>query len=82
MAVQVAGGFIGEQHVRIGGERAGNRHTLLLASGQLAWRVGQAFAQPHALQQVAGFFAGVLAAFEFHRQHDVFQCIQAVEQLE
>jgi hypothetical protein len=49
VAVEVAGGFVGKQHVRFGGERAGNRHALLFAAGELARRVGQALAQADAL---------------------------------
>ena len=44
--------------------------------------MGQALAQADALQQLRGAFAGILAAVQFQRQHDVFQCIEAVEQLE
>jgi acyl-CoA thioesterase-1 len=81
VAVEVAGGFVGKQHVRFGGERAGNRHPLLFAAGELAWRVAQALAQADPLEQ-GGAFAGIFAAVELQRQHDVFQGIEAVEQLE
>ena len=43
--------------------------------------MAQALTQSDALQQVAGVFAGIFAAFQLHRQHDVFQCVKAVEQL-
>lgn len=82
VAVQVAGGFVGKQYVRVGGKRAGDGDPLLFASRQLTRRVGQALAKAYALKQVASLFAGVLAAFKLHRQHDVFQRIEAVEQLE
>ena len=36
----------------------------------------------NAFQQVAGMLAGILATLQFQRQHDVFQGIEAVEQLE
>lgn len=82
VAVEVAGGFVGKQHVGLGGKGAGNRHSLLFATGELARRMGQALAQADALQQLRGAFAGILAAVQLQRQHDVFQCIEAVEQLE
>lgn len=82
VAVEVAGGFIGKQHVRFCGKGTGNRHPLLLATGKLAWRVGQALAQAYTFQQVPGAFAGVFAAVQLQRQHDVFQRVEAVEQLE
>ena len=82
VAVEVAGGFIGKQHVRLRGKGAGNGYPLLLATGELAWRVSQALAQADTFQQVPGAFAGVFAAVQLQRQHDVFQRVEAVEQLE
>ncbi|MNO06710.1 hypothetical protein D3C81_2286020 [compost metagenome] len=38
-------------------------------------------AQADPLEQLGGAFAGVFAAIEFQGQHDVFQGIEAVEQL-
>lgn len=81
MAVEVAGGFIGEQHIRLGGKRSGNRYTLLLATGELARRVGQALTEADALEQFGRTLTRVFATVEFQRQHDVFQRIEAVEQL-
>ncbi|MNO85560.1 hypothetical protein D3C76_769330 [compost metagenome] len=82
MAVEVAGGLVGEQYRWVRGKGAGDGHPLLLATGQLARRVAQAFAQANPFEQGAGLFAGVAAAVELQRQHDVFQCVEAVEQLE
>ena len=82
VAVEVAGGLVGEQHVGFGGEGAGDGDALLLATGELARVVPQALAEADAIEQVAGAFAGVRAAFELQRQHDVLQGIEAVEQLE
>ena len=56
VAVQVAGGFIGKQHVGVGGERPGDGNPLLLATRKLAWRVAQALAQTDALEQMASMF--------------------------
>ena len=43
--------------------------------------MAQALPQPDALQQVPRVIARVCAALQLHRQHDVFQRIEAVEQL-
>ena len=58
VTVQVAGGFIGKQHVRFGGKRTGNRYPLLFATRQLARRMGQALAQAYAFQPMFGALAG------------------------
>ncbi|MNC35383.1 hypothetical protein D3C75_838670 [compost metagenome] len=44
--------------------------------------MGQALPQADPLQQLGGAAAGILAAIELQRQHDVFQGVEAVEQLE
>eukprot|EP00659_Diplonema_papillatum_P000289 gene290-411_t len=82
MAVEVAGGFIGKQHVRFGSKRPGNRYPLLLTPRELARRVGETLAQADTLQQVFGALAGVLATVQLQGQHHVFQRVEAVEQLE
>ena len=49
--VQGAGGLVREQHARVGGQRPGNAHALLLPAGNLRWvAVGQV-RQAHQLQQ-------------------------------
>jgi acyl-CoA thioesterase-1 len=81
MAVEVAGGLIGKQHVGLGGKRPGYRHALLFTAGELAWRMSEALAEAHALEQFGSPFTSIFTAVEFQRQHDVFQGIEAVEQL-
>src|SRR6266508_57627 len=49
--VQVAGGLVGEQHRRLGDQRAGDRHPLLLAAGELRGPVLQAVAEPDRLER-------------------------------
>ncbi|MCY1454197.1 hypothetical protein D9M71_712460 [compost metagenome] len=44
--------------------------------------MAQALAQAYPLEQAASMFAGILAPIELQRQHDVFQSVEAVEQLE
>src|SRR5690606_35899792 len=82
LAVQVAGGFVGEQHVRLCRECARNRYTLLLAAGELTWIMMQSGAKAYTVQQVASPLLRIAAAVQFQRQHDVFQRIETVEQLE
>ena len=72
-AVQIAGGFVGEQQAGLGGEGAGNGDPLLLAAGQLPWVMTQALAQADPLQQFGGSLAapgwGDLADW-WHRVRD------------
>ena len=44
--IEVAGGFVGQDHERIVDQRAGDGHALLLAAGELVGPVVQAVAQP------------------------------------
>lgn len=81
-AVEVAGGFVGEQHVRLRREGTGNGDPLLLAAGELARIVAQALAEADSLKQFSGALASGGAAFQFQGQHHVLQRIEAVEQLE
>ena len=81
-AVEVAGGFVGEQHVRLRREGTGNGDPLLLAAGELARIVAQALAEADSLEQFSGALASVGAAFQLQGQHHVLQRIEAVEQLE
>ncbi|MOA16086.1 hypothetical protein D3C78_1362800 [compost metagenome] len=82
VAVEVAGRLVGEQHRRFRGKGSGDGHALLLATRQLPWRVAQALTQADPFEQAAGMFAGVAATVQFQGQHDVFQGVKAVEQLE
>ncbi len=81
VTVEIAGWLVGKQHRRLTGEGAGNRHPLLLTAGQLPWVVAQPLAQTYSFKQGAGRGAGVGLTFQLQRQHDVFQGIEAVEQL-
>ena len=54
VAVQRTGGLVGEDDVPAVHQRTGNRHSLLLATGQLPRAVAGAFAQPQAPQQHLG----------------------------
>ena len=53
-AVEVAGGLVGEQDGRPGGEGAGQRHPLLLAARELARVVMAAVGEAHGGEQLVG----------------------------
>src|SRR3546814_5700247 len=54
LAVEVAGGLVADQQRRIGHDRAGDRHALLLAAGQLVGLVLRTVAKAHQLQRDLG----------------------------
>jgi len=53
LAVEVAGGLVGEQQARAGGEGPSNADALLFAPGELRRIVVESRAEPYALEQVA-----------------------------
>ena len=73
--VEIAGGLVGDQDRRIGGDGAGDRHSLFLAAGELARIVMHALGQADDAQG----HLGMGAPFFFRqrrqdqRQLDVFQ---------
>ena len=73
VAVEIAGGFVGDDQRRIGSQRPGDRHALLLAARQLSREMRQAFAEPHGLELGSGALEGVAAAGEFQRHGDIFE---------
>ena len=82
VGVEVAGGFVGKQDLRVGGKGARDGDALLLAAGQLARRVGGARGEADAIKPVGGAFACASArAGQFQRQQDVFQRGERGQQL-
>jgi len=70
--VEVGGGLVGQDDRRIVGERAGDRHPLLLPAGELLRPETEPVAEPDALQQSTGaLVGGVAGAGEVARQLDV-----------
>src|SRR5439155_8034803 len=51
ISVEVAGGLVADQQRRVGDDREGNRHALLLPARQLARLVGGAVGQTYQLQR-------------------------------
>ena len=72
--VQVAGGFVGHDDVRVGDDGPGDGHALLLAAGKLVGLVVGAVGQAHGGQGGQGVVApgGGGKACEQKRQLDVF----------
>ena len=52
LGVEVPGGLVGQQQQRVVGQRAGNRHPLLLAAGELVGHPLAERAQANLVQQV------------------------------
>ena len=50
--IEVAGRLVGQQQLRVVHERAGNRHALLLAAGQLVRMMAEPFAQADGAQRL------------------------------
>jgi hypothetical protein len=58
--VQVGGRLVGQDHRGVVGQRAGDRHPLLLPARQLLGPEAEPVAQPHALQQGLGALTGAM----------------------
>ena len=74
MAVQVAGGFVGDDQHGIGDQGACDGHTLLLSAGEFLGLVVHAVAQPNLLEhffcQLVPLFARVLVAAVIYQRQD------------
>ncbi len=82
LAIEVAGGLIGEQNGRTTIEGPGKRDPLLFTAGELCWQVVQAFAKPQLLKQRAGIAPAlaVAGATQQRRQLDVLQGVERRDQ--
>ena len=83
MGIQAAGRLICQHHSRMIDKSTGNRHTLLLASGQLIRFVRSAFGKPHEFQYLRGCFLSFLLSFPGNesRYHHIFQSRELRQQL-
>ena len=79
--IQNPGGFVGEQQRRPCRIGARNGNALLLPAGELSRIVFGAIGETDAGQDFLGRFSGHRVCGEFQRQHDVFQCGKAGQQL-
>ena len=83
--VEVAGRLVGQDQRRLGHERAGDGHALLLAAGELARLVVETLAESDALQRRGGERARVAlaaAAVVEQRQLDVLERAGARQEIE
>src|SRR5882672_364800 len=80
--VEVAGGLVGEQQPRFGGEGARHRHALLLPAGQLPRIMFEPLGQAHTRQPARSLLARAVVAGKLEWQHDVFQRGQRRKKLE
>ena len=80
--VERSGRLVGEHHLGAGDERPGDRHSLLLAAGELRGTMAQALLQPNARRDVADGRAPRAAAIEAQRQGDVLGDRERGQQVE
>ena len=73
--VEIAGGFIGEDHLRLGDDGPGDGHALLLTAGKLAGKMVEAIIEADELQGGGCVFAALFPAQrgEFQREFHVFK---------
>ncbi len=70
--VEISGGLVGENDLRLIDQRARNGHSLLLAAGELRGEMRQAVAESHTLQRFLGLLF-VRDAMEILRKHHIFK---------
>ena len=70
VAIEIAGGLIGDDQHRVRRKSAGDGDALLLTAGQLPGIMGQAFAQTDGHQFGAGALESVGLAGQFQRNGD------------
>jgi hypothetical protein len=80
--VEVAGGLVGEHDRRLGGQRPGRGHPLLLAAGQLGRLVAEALAQPDSVDHPVDPGPVRLAAGDGQGQLEVLGRGEGREQVE
>ena len=82
LAIEVAGGLIGEQNGRAPVKGPGQRHPLLFAAGELRRQVVQASAKSQLLKQRAGIAPAlaIAGAAQQRRQLDVLQGVERRDQ--
>jgi methylisocitrate lyase len=82
LAIQIAGGLIGEDQLGAVGERPGHGDALLLAGGELARIVVETVAEPDAGQHLSGMSAVGATRAEAHAEDDIFQDGEPLEEIE
>ncbi len=82
LRIEIAGRLVGDEDDRIGGERAGERHALLLAAGHLRRVMRKAMREADGLELTAGALESVGAAGELQRNSDILQRRHRGDELE
>ena len=75
--VEVAGGLVGQQHLGLLDQGAGDRHPLLLAAGHLGRQVAQPVAEPDRLQRGRGPGPALAPAHSQRNQGDLDVLLRA-----
>jgi acyl-CoA thioesterase I len=80
--VEVAGRLVGEQDRRLHHQRTGERHTLLLAAGELGGIVGEPLGEADTVELGRGAGERVGAAGKLQRHGDVFKRGHVLDEME
>ena len=80
--IEVAGGFVGEEHIRIGRKRTRQGDSLLLAARELCRIVVESLSQANPSKTFGRVLARVRIATKLSRQHHVLKCGEAAKKLE
>ncbi len=81
-AIEVTGRLVGQDDRRVVRERAGDRHALLFAAGELRRVVMPAAREAHIVDERAGAIARVGGAGDLHGHEDVLERRQRRQQME
>jgi hypothetical protein len=75
LGIQAARGLVGQQQSRLANQRAGQRHSLLLAAGKLAGAVQSARFQAYFFEPLGGAMFGLMPAnsSDSQRHSDIFK---------
>ncbi len=82
LAIQIAGGFVGQKQGRAGDQGAGQRHALLLSARQFRGQMTGPRAQPDGCQRLAGASKGACLTGQFQGQGNIFLCRHGRNQVE
>jgi len=79
--VEIAGGLVGKDKLRLIDERAGDSDALLLTAGELRRQMREAMAETDALESIPGLIL-VGDAVEILRKHHVFESVEVRNEVE
>ena len=84
VGIEVAGRFVGHDELRIGDQRTGDRHALLLAAGKLSGKVLHAISQPNHFERSSDVPAAIfrIEPGEQKRKRNVLESRQDGNEIE